>query len=582
MHDIVLSNPLIILYRGFCPCSKDRDVFKKNKHMLARRFNTPEKRFFYFMTTFLLCCIASGPLNSWVTIEPLLGELGVLGSTYNHSSSALNEVQVVGFSFGSLLSIPLGLSYDIFGPRASAAMGAVIAALGTFCMAIAISNTNHNWMLFFAYPMASLGGSMNSMAILGFQWLMPQRQNLVNSLYGASLAISDTIAILGVIIINSGAITLQTFFIIIGSVSLGIAVLTYFGAPSKAENALHYILVSEDVAENQREKSNYDSIDVPREHCDILLHDSVENFDSNLTDRKSDTAARTSTVADTNTCRELCKQSWAGITGTARAFKRFPVPLILAQLFICMIYWSAFYPMSSMYNYYVALLGLEDAVALVDAFSVIYGITGSLFTVLAGWLCDRIGIVKFLRYTTCLIILTATLQMVPNFAVQLLWLTLWSMCFNLFLIIYIRLSMHYAPMQYFGAFQGAMGTLMVIPQLVGSGALRAYLSKRYGNSVDQYIYAYIPLNIITIVIGIALSIYWLKHPPPNVGDVVEGENGKIYASQDEMKADLSRMPLINGERVLYNVDEIKGSDSEHSTYGEIAEDGAISSEETFF
>ena len=107
-------------------------------------------------------------------MEPLLGELHVLGSTYNHSSNALNEVQVLGFFFWVLVKYSLGLSYDIFGPRVSAAMGALFAALGTLCMAIAISNANLNWMLFFAYPMASIGGSMNSMAILGFQWLMPK------------------------------------------------------------------------------------------------------------------------------------------------------------------------------------------------------------------------------------------------------------------------------------------------------------------------------------------------------------------------------------------------------------------------
>ena len=35
-------------------------------------------------------------------------------------------------------------------------------------------------------------------------------------------------------------------------------------------------------------------------------------------------------------------------------------------------------------------------------------------------------------------------------------------------------------------------------------------------------------------VGIALSIYWIKYPPPKVGDVVEGGNGKIYASQEDM------------------------------------------------
>ena len=48
--------------------------------------------------------------------------------------------------------------------------------------------------------------------------------------------------------------------------------------------------------------------------------------------------------------------------------------------------------MASMYNYYVMLLGVNDAVVLVDAFSVIYGVTGSILTIFAGWLCDKVGL----------------------------------------------------------------------------------------------------------------------------------------------------------------------------------------------
>ena len=144
--------------------------------------------------------------------------------------------------------------------------------------------------------------------------------------------------------------------------------------------------------------------------------------------------------------------------------------------------------------------------------------------------------------------------------------------------------MHYAPMEYFGAFQGVLGTFMVVPQLLGSGALRTYLSKQYGNSVEQYTYAYVPLNIITIMIGIGLSIYWIKYPPPKVGDVVEGENGKIYASQDDMEADLSRMPLLHGDNVTYSINEIKGSDGENSDYDQFIEDSqrVIDNSEIFF
>ena len=95
MNDVVHSNLIDILYRGFCPCSKDRDVFKNYRSIMPKRFQTPSKRFSRFLLIFVLCSIASGPLNSWPTIEPLLGELHVLGSTFNHSSVQLNEVQTL-------------------------------------------------------------------------------------------------------------------------------------------------------------------------------------------------------------------------------------------------------------------------------------------------------------------------------------------------------------------------------------------------------------------------------------------------------------------------------------------------------
>ena len=63
--------------------------------------------------------------------------------------------------------------------------------------------------------------------------------------------------------------------------------MTYLAAPSKAENTLHYLLVVEDTAEQEREKSNYDSIDATTEKCDIMLHDSVKNSDSNIVSIKS-------------------------------------------------------------------------------------------------------------------------------------------------------------------------------------------------------------------------------------------------------------------------------------------------------
>jgi nitrate/nitrite transporter NarK len=585
MHDVVHSNPIDILYRGFCPCSKDRDVFKNYRTVMPKRFQTPSKRFSRFLLVFLLCSIASGPLNSWPTIEPLLGELHVLGSTFNHSSVQLNEVQTLGFSFGSLLSIPLGLAYDVFGPGLTAAGGAFTASVGTLSMALAISNTRYNWILFWAYPLATIGGSMNSMAILGWQWLMPERQNLVNSLYGASLAISDTFAIVGVLLINRNILTLQTFFLLIGMVSLFVCIVCYLVTPSKFENNIHYMIVLNENTKYEREKSNFNSIDRVspksrrKKHLQEINYTTgslgqethQHNNDDEKNEENAEDIAQIKSQADElrkdSTCSTNYKQMWNGIKGSWKVIMKFPVPMCLAQCFICMIYWGSFYPMASMYNYYILIFGIDDAVTLVDAFSVIYGITGSVFTVVAGWLCDRWGLVRFLRYTVILLIVTATLQLIPNYEIQLLWITLWTMNFNLFMIIYIRLTMHYAPMEIFGAFQGMLGTFMVLPQLICSGMLRAYFTKAYSNSPMQFYYPYIILNGLTIIFGILLCVYWLKYPPPKVGAVIWGKDGGIYESMEEMEADSSSKPLIDrrseqnytNAAVHYDSDEIRGS-----------------------
>ena len=41
-----------------------------------------------------MCALASGPLNAWVTLEPLLVDLAVFGSnaTANYTSPKLNQV----------------------------------------------------------------------------------------------------------------------------------------------------------------------------------------------------------------------------------------------------------------------------------------------------------------------------------------------------------------------------------------------------------------------------------------------------------------------------------------------------------
>ena len=157
---------------------------------------------------------------------------------------------------------------------------------------------------------------MNSMAILGFQWLMPQRQNLINSMYGASLATFRHNCNPWGFYHKYRCHYVADILFIIAGVSMVVAILTYLGAPSKAENSLHYLLVVEDTAEREREKSNYGN-SATTEKCDIMLHDSVKNSDS-----KRETISRIKEAAIkagiTSSFCEVCKQSWIGIRGRLR------------------------------------------------------------------------------------------------------------------------------------------------------------------------------------------------------------------------------------------------------------------------
>ena len=160
----------------------------------APRFRTPCRRRGMLALVFCLSCLAGGPVTSWPTFEPMLGELGVLGSTRNHSSAALTEAYNLGQGIVLSVGLPMGLLYDVLGPSAVTALGGVCSGGGLALMALSISAPRFNALLFFAYPLAVAGGGLVTYSLLGFLWLFPAQQSFVGSLNTASLAISDALA----------------------------------------------------------------------------------------------------------------------------------------------------------------------------------------------------------------------------------------------------------------------------------------------------------------------------------------------------------------------------------------------------
>ena len=58
----------------------------------STKYSSPTKRWICLIAVLFFTCLSSGPVTSWPTFEPILGQLGVLGSTPNQTSPQLDQV----------------------------------------------------------------------------------------------------------------------------------------------------------------------------------------------------------------------------------------------------------------------------------------------------------------------------------------------------------------------------------------------------------------------------------------------------------------------------------------------------------
>ena len=69
--------------------------------------------------------------------------------------------------------------------------GALGAALGLAGMAIAVQVPSLNKLLLVAYPLAILCGVASMFGIYAFLWILPESQNMINGIAGASMSASE-------------------------------------------------------------------------------------------------------------------------------------------------------------------------------------------------------------------------------------------------------------------------------------------------------------------------------------------------------------------------------------------------------
>lgn len=482
---------------------------------LSKRFNTPCRRRAMLASVFVLTCFASGPVTSWPTFEPILGDLGVLGSTRNHSSDAMNEVYNIGQGIVLVFGLPMGLMYDVVGPSMVTAVGGLFSGCGLLGMALSISAPRFNNLLFFTYPLAVAGGGLVSYSIFGFIWLFPSNQTFVGSLNTASLAVSDASALLGVYMHNRFGLHLVTFFVALAIVSAASACMAYLITPSREENRIHFILA------NNREGNfaTYDSVSATDSDPDFPT--STNAKDTNYS-YDSDEVDRTCSSTMSRTCM-LVKNCW-------KVVALHPVATTLIQIQLCLFYFAAMYPVLDMYNFWVATCGENDAIKLVNVFPVIYGTLGAVFNVIGGHICDRVGLERFVCICTAFQIASSVLVVTgSNFIGQLSWLLVWMVYVNMYSVIFLRYAARYAPFELFGTYMGVLTTIMALPQLMLGNALSILMGHLYPNksSSAQYTVAFSVLNVLACISTLAMLGWWWRHPPPEPGYVTLNEVGDV-------------------------------------------------------
>ena len=430
---------------------------------VSARFRTRRGKWVTLFIVFASACVVSGPVTSWATFEPYLGDLHVFNSTRTNTTYNLDLVYVLGNSAGMALSLPVGMLYDLTGPAAMGLIGGISATIGLAALAFGISSRHYNWFLFWGYPLCTTGGQTTAMAILGWQWLLPESGTIVAAMMGIAVAVSDTLAIAGSFLLQNTQMSLETLFFALAALSAVGSLITFFLAPGFAENKRHYE-ISTGVGKNERRPG-------------------------------------------------ICvafKASWY-------AFKLHPGAVIIMQISLCALWSSVMYSSRRMENYYDTLFDQETTDFLLEnVFPIAQGVGGTIGMAVGGYVCKRIGLVKFNMLVLLLQILVSIVNVVPSYWAQVMWMFGWSLLVYVPTVIYLRFAIRYAPFEAFATFQGILATIMVIPQVLFSESFQSFMERI---AHDHFFYAFTTLNAFMVATNTAVCAYWLKYPPPKPASV---------------------------------------------------------------
>jgi hypothetical protein len=210
-----------------------------------------------------------------------------------------------------------------------------------------------SWLLFLGYPLAMLGGTINSFGIFAFMWLLPEHQNFTASMSSGAQALSDMLALVAVGLSACCQVFVGEFFLFLSVLSFLAGLAGYWLIPSQ-------------------------------ELVNALASAALGDSGAALQDDQGAGPG----------------QGWEGEMKTVqscwRLMKQHAGANVLLLLFSTMYIMAIMYPMQQMLFYYTALFpDKETPELLVNSFAFIYGIGGFVCALGGGRLCDALGIQKF-------------------------------------------------------------------------------------------------------------------------------------------------------------------------------------------
>jgi hypothetical protein len=369
------------------------------------------------------------------------------------------------------------------GAKTTSVLGGGIAITGLAGMALAITYPSLNWLLYLAYPCATVGGGLNTYGVYGFLWIYPDHQNLLASLGSAVAAASDTLALLAVVLYKQG-VSFSQFLLGLACLAAVGAAVCYCMVPGAAEfnfTAAVYLA---------KQAGLGDSDDARRAVLDEVAAESK----------------RRPSVGNI-------------VRDTLRCFRLHPWSNMLVINFYLWFYLFFFYTAVQMLFFYGAIFNHADAVALVDIFALVFGVAGVAASVGGGLLCDRIGIVAFTGVLVFLNLAYLATLFVWSFHMQVVAQVILTITLGAYITAVTRISMLYAPPDLFGSFSGLQLSVIGLSQLVLSPLLD-YLTSTYLTGTQVYMVPYTIFGTASAISGIMVLVFWQTHPPPKAGTVV--------------------------------------------------------------